>query len=202
MLNQLLDRLCWYVGDKYMKDLKSGHVPHARVLDSLIALVDFLLSESRALERGSPQAKKEAKEQIPHDRVKDGPALARELAWRLRHASGNNSEDEQAPATNGVGYKRKRTRSSSPPKFKNFQPKGWGLVVESKAENDSKTLHLPRHEEMEKWTEWDTYEDAENEPAVEVRSRKSVITKVRRKGEGVVERERVERTVEVWTWKD
>lgn len=185
-----------------MKDLKSGNEPPSRVLDSLTALVDFLLSEARALERGSVQAKKEAKEQIPHDRVKDAPALARELSWRLRHAIGNLSEDEHTAPTNGIGNKRKRSRSSSPPKFRNFRPRGWDTVVETKAEKNSKTLHLRKREELGKWTEWDNYEEAENEPAVEVSSRTNVITKVRQKGEGVVERERIERVVQVWTWKD
>lgn len=199
----IIDRLCWYVADKYMKDLKTGSEPSSRVLSSLTALVDFLLSEVRVLERGSAQAKKEAKEQIPHDRVKDGPALIRELSWRLRHAMGNLSDDEQATVpANGIGNKRKRSRSNSPPKFRNFRPKGWDTVVETKAEKDSKTLHLRKREEMEKWTEWDNYEEEENEPAVEVNSRTNVITKVRKKAGGVVERERVERIVEVWTWKD
>ncbi|KIK63840.1 hypothetical protein GYMLUDRAFT_71958 [Collybiopsis luxurians FD-317 M1] len=200
----MFNKLCWYVGDKYMKDLKNGVEFPARVLDSLSALVAFLLSEARALERGSAQAKKEAKESIPHDRVKDGPALARELAWRLRHASSNFSEDEHPASANGVGIKRKRARSvsSPPPMFKNFRPKGWDTVVETKLENGSKMLHLPRRDEVEKWTEWDNYEDVENEPAVEMSSRKNVITKVRKKAEGVVERERVERTIEVWTWKE
>ncbi|KAJ4480470.1 jumonji protein [Lentinula edodes] len=198
----MFTKLVWYVGDKYMKDLKSGNVPSFRILDSLAALVDFLLSETRALERGSVQTKKEAKEQIPHDRVKDGPALARELAWRLRHASGNVSDDEYAP--NGVGHmhKRKRMRSDSPPKYRNFRPKGWDTVLETKAELDSKTLHIGKSEEINKWIEWDNNQDSETEPAVEVSSRKNVITKVRRKAENVVERERVERIVEVWTWKD
>ncbi|KAJ3723511.1 jumonji protein [Lentinula guzmanii] len=200
----MFTKLCWYVGDKYMKDLKNGIIPSSRVLDSLSSLVDFLLSETRVLERGSVQAKKEAKEQIPHDRVKDGPALARELAWRLRHASGNASDDEHTTSTNGVGYKRKRirSRSDSPPKFRNFRPKGWDKVVETKGELDPRTLHLRRGEEIEKWTEWDNYQESENEPAVEINSRKNVITKVRLKTEGVLERERIERIVEVWTWKD
>ncbi|KAJ3974162.1 jumonji protein [Lentinula raphanica] len=199
----MFTKLCWYVGDKYMKDLKNGVIPSPRVLESLSSLVEFLLSETRTLERGSIQAKKEAKEQIPHDRVKDGPALARELSWRLRHASGNVSDDEHTASANGVGQKRKRlqSRSNSPPKFRNFRPRGWDKVVEQKEEFDPKILHLKQAEEIETWTAWDDHQESANEPAVEVSSRKNVVTKVRRKAEGVLERERIERIVEVWTWK-
>ena len=50
------------------------------------------------MERGNDHAKREAREQVPNDRVKDAPALARELRWRVRLARGESSDDEEVDA--------------------------------------------------------------------------------------------------------
>lgn len=96
----LFSRLCWYVGERYLRDLKAYEEFSTRILESLAALADFLVSEARLIEsRPSSLSafevmRKEAKDAIPADKVKDGPGLARELRWRVRNALGLTSDDE------------------------------------------------------------------------------------------------------------
>jgi F-box/leucine-rich repeat protein 10/11 len=132
-----LPRLCWYVGDKYLRDLKGGVEIPPRVLSSISALAEFLVSEARVLERGTESAKKELSEQVPSDRVKDPSAMARELRWRVNQAAGYSSEDESRPTNgvNGKSMKRKRRNSDTPSldgpvKFKNFRPRLWDHISE------------------------------------------------------------------------
>ena len=94
------------------------------------------------LERGTETAKREAREQVPTDRVRDAPALARELRWRIRVACGYDSDGEHEgnerarsksegrdlPVT---GVKRKVSDTAAVgdledrPAFKHFRPKTW-----------------------------------------------------------------------------
>jgi F-box/leucine-rich repeat protein 10/11 len=149
--------MCWYAADKYVRDLKSKEEVSPRILEGLASLATFLVSEARAIERGGKEKEKEAKEQVPGDRVREPSALARELRWRVRNARGMDSDSEgpstPSPApTNGVttGSKRKRTetpvpapappvvtqasvktkeeRTESPVQFKNFVPRKWTEV--------------------------------------------------------------------------
>lgn len=99
--------------------------------------------------------RRDAKEAVPGDRVKDAPALARELRWRVRLAQGGASDGEDdATDEHARGGKRKRATTSGAsavanainsvshaqpaakagpaltimterPKFKNFVPKRW-----------------------------------------------------------------------------
>ncbi|KAK7466936.1 JmjC domain-containing histone demethylation protein 1 [Stygiomarasmius scandens] len=204
-------KLCWYVADKYLKDLKTpnGVSLPPRVLTSISSLVDFLMSEVHTLEQGAEHAKKEVREQIPHDRIKDAPALVRELRWRVKHASGYTSDDEDEPGRQLSSLKRKRKRSESVsgdvPRFRNFKPKGWDKVVESCGEPEQLTLRLRRPDNDEEWTEkW--IEDAQTNGGEEVGEEASMqrtnitIVKVRKTADGL-EKERIERRVERWTWK-
>lgn len=205
----MTSRLCWYVGDKYLRDLKApaGASYPPRVLTSLLALAEFLVSEVRILERGSDQAKKEAKEQIPTDRVKDAAAVARELRWRVRLAAGNASDDEGSTVKpNGSGVKRKRTADDDErPRFKNFKPRRWDNVIEKSEEGEARTVKARKPSEddgewKERWVEW-TNGVAESDAAeVQVKSRTETIVRIRRTGEGL-ERQRVERVVESWEWQ-
>ncbi|KAF8163101.1 jumonji superfamily protein [Crassisporium funariophilum] len=211
----MFSRLCWYVGDKYLRDLKSasGASLSPRVLSGILALAEFLVSEARVLESGSEQAKKEVKEQVPTDRVKDAPAVARELRWRTKLALGYSSDDE------GSGGPRKSKKSSSPPvgskrkrmedqndipHFRNFKPKPWDAVVITKDETDKHSSQGPRPREEDEWTShWITDSGvklAEGEEA-NVESRREVVVKVRRTMKGL-ERQRIERTIEEWTWDE
>lgn len=54
-LKRVYSRLCWYVGEKYLRGLKSREEYPSRVLQSLEALAEFLVLEARVLERGSDQ---------------------------------------------------------------------------------------------------------------------------------------------------
>jgi F-box/leucine-rich repeat protein 10/11 len=207
-----LFRLCWYVGDKYLRDLKSKEEFPPRVLESLEALARFLVSESQAMERGTEVAKREAKENVPSDRVKDAPAMARELRWRVRLAAGATSDDEDLgrPLKKNMvnGHKRKRSPASAAVgvQFRNFQPKGWDVVNELPRELDERVVntHPPRTSDMweREWMEWDKeLEGQEQEERATVEKTRDVMIKVR-KTENGLERQRIERVMERWVWKD
>jgi hypothetical protein len=123
----------------------------SRVLESLVALADFLVGEARIMEgRAGAQnahtdaARKESRDAVPTDKVKDAPALARELRWRVRNARGVSSGDEgpgnrrgkslSAPKENGVKRKRDSADIGEPCEthdgrqvFRNWRRKGWEL---------------------------------------------------------------------------
>lgn len=206
-------RLCWYVGEKYLRDLKAKEEFSPQVLESLEALSGFLISEVRTMERGSEPAKRDAKDQVPSDRVKDPAALARELRWRIRLAGGATSDDEDfgRPAkktiVNGHGVKRKRSPLESqgvPVLFKNFQPTEWDVVLDLPTKEDSLRVTAPYPSEEgwhQRWSDWgneplDT--DANNQTA-SVFQKRAVIVKIR-SVDGGLERQRIERVFEKWVW--
>ncbi|KAJ7156104.1 jumonji superfamily protein [Mycena crocata] len=204
----LFAKLCWYVGDKYLRDLKTpaGASYSPRVLASLLSLAEFLVSEVRILERGPEQAKKEVKEQIPADRVKDAAAVARELRWRVRLAAGNASDDEGGRSNGYAALKRKRTgEDDERPRFKNYKPRRWDNVIEKSEEGErvAKAQKPPAEDDgawKERWVEW-TSSVADTDAAdAQVTSRTDTIVRIRRTGEGL-ERQRVERVVESWDWR-
>lgn len=205
-------RLCWYVGDKYLRDLRAspGNSLPPRVATSVAHLADFLVSQVRILEGGDEAAKKEVKEQIPHDRVKDPAVVARELRWRVRIASGLTSDDEDGGKVpnirtrNGAGTKRKRTMSEDPAeghpgpvRFKNFKPRKWDSIDEKTEDGENREVKCRRpleDEPVEKWTE------AEGEDMAAAMRRRQVLIKVRRTRDGL-EREVIERTIEEWKFQ-
>lgn len=194
------------------------------MLEGIEALAEFLVSEARTMERGTDSAKRQAKEEVPGDRIKDAPALARELRWRVRHASGYSSDGEGrssrhskskpavngAPdhATNGVGNKRKRSAADigeeSMELFRNFKPPGWERVDERPAATESTVVKARRpREDSSDWAE-EWLRGGENVGAGEgeeahVERRRDVIVKVRRTATGL-ERQIVERVFEHWQW--
>lgn len=143
-------RLCWYVGDAYLKALKAREDFSSRILKSVNALARFLVSEARLIEQG-----KNARDNVPADRVKDAPALARELRWRIRMALSGSSdvEDDAPPASGGStgprSNARKRRREvieqdvsgedMRESRFKNFVPKRWD-AFESRTEPIQRTF--------------------------------------------------------------
>jgi len=198
-------RLCWYVGDKYLRDLKTAasKVTYSeRVLNGILTLAEFLVSEARILEKGSEQAKKEAKESIPADRVKDGPAMARELRWRVRQAMGQDSEDEGGRRLNVVaGSKRRRVEEEEGSgKFRNFKPKMWDAVVAQKEEPRTEEVKVrrPTGEEdlRESWIAGEPEDEGETGQVVTTVDK---VVKVRRTGRGI-ERHLISRQVEDWSW--
>lgn len=215
-------RLCWYVADKYLRDLKAKEDFSPRVLESLEALCSYLVLEVRIMERGSDAAKRDAKEQVPTDRIKDAPALARELRWRVRLAAGTTSDDEEhgrpvkKALTNGNanlnGVKRKRSPIETQGtetgttlgrvQFRNFQPKGWEVVEDLPKEEERQAVQAVYPEEVgwqQQWIKWDDAlgGDAGRQASVE---RKREITIKVRKIDGGLERQRIERTFEKWGW--
>jgi len=197
------------VGDKYLRDFKSaaGTSLPARVLNGILTLSEFLVSEARILERGSEQAKKEAKEQIPTDRIKDAPAVARELRWRAKRALGYSSDDEgvrksKYSPTPVAGSKRRRLDEDEETSlFKNFKPKPWDAVVTTKDDENVSTCRAGKPGNEGEWTgRWmaGTEGDDQGEEAT-VKKGREVVVKVRRTRTGI-ERQRIERTVEEWTW--
>jgi len=210
-VNHVGGRLCWYVADKYLRDFKSSSnlSLSSRVLNGILALAEFLVSEARILESGSEQAKKEAKEQIPSDRIKDAPASARELRWRVNQALGYHSDDEGSSKTKGTvlaGTKRKRVDDPEElPHFRNFKPKVWDAVTTTAVEESQRVAKAlqPREGSDDEWTRAYTVDDAvpvlEDGEEANVSSRREVVMKVRRTPKGL-ERQRIERIVEEWRW--
>jgi len=213
----LFSRLCWYVGEKYLRDLRAKEDFTPRVLESVEALSDFLVSEVRAMERGPESVKRDIRDQVPGDKVKDAPAVARELRWRVRLAGGytsdgddDNLDQAREPTPKDVG--RKRKRDSEPPPtdlaipsdsiFRNFRPKTWETVEE---EHEESTRHLtvrdigPLVESLSEWK--DEPPSAPEGHEVQVGRKRQVIMKTRKIDRGF-ERQRVERVLERWSWDD
>ena len=215
-------RLCWYAAEKYLRDLKGKEEFPPRVLEGIEALADFLVSEARTMERGSDSAKRQAKEDVPGDRIKDAPALARELRWRVRHAAGYSSDDDSRSSrksktgavngeTNGIGNKRKRPMSEGTEDntelFRNFRRRGWEKDVELPTERDSRIVRARKPISQDKSQEWaqpwvdgrEEVEGADDAEEAHVERRRDVIIKVRRTEKGL-ERQRIERILEEWVW--
>ena len=176
------------------------------------------------MERGSEAAKRDVKEQVPSDRIKDAPALARELRWRVRLAAGTTSDDEEhgrpfkKALTNGSanvhgGVKRKRSpmemhgtetgTTLGRVQFRNFQPKVWDVAEDLPKEEETQTVQAVYPEEVgwqQRWTKWDDgalVGDAGRQALV---GRKREITIRARKIDGGLERQRIERMFERWEW--
>lgn len=129
-----LDRLCWYVAERYCRDLRAqtsykaakadvesiDAALHPRILAGLAVLADFLIRQLRIMENPTIEDKrrKAIHDKIPGDKIKDPSALARELRWRVKRASGVDSEGEeevmrQAKDSAHAGIKRKAGRGVS-----------------------------------------------------------------------------------------
>ncbi|CUA72263.1 PHD finger and JmjC domain protein, putative [Rhizoctonia solani] len=216
-------KMCWYAADKYVRDLKAKEDLSLRVLEGLASLATFLVSEARAIERGGAKDKdKEAKDQVPGDRVREPGSLARELRWRVRNARGLDSDGEGSgspvppvPSTNGVGSgaKRKRTeepvvvpkieeeKPESPVVFRNFVPRKWNEVrrdsVVTTCFVDPESIH--EEEAMDKLVQEGTT------GAAELQTKVDTIVKTRRfnqDGKTVVERQTIMRTLDIYTWDE
>lgn len=176
------------------------------------------------MERGIEHAKKEAKDQVPGDRVKDAFAMARELRWRVRLANGYTSDDDSrnrrkgdpvatTNATHGnvAGKKRKRVEEDmdgrgSSGTFMHYKPRPWDVVVARPTQMEQKTLKvsrpsISRTDWADEWVEWQDFNETADAPETVMKQRRDVIVKVRRTGQGI-ERQRVERVLENWTWDD
>lgn len=219
-----MDRLCWYAGERYLRDLRGKEEFSQRVLKGIDALAGFLVTQVRIMERGSEQAKRDAKEQVPTDRVKDPAAVARELRWRARQAAGYSSDGEELATKdmanghvgNGDLSKRKLAQSEDREELitqsnkRNFKPRLWDAVVERPLGQERRVLNAlkPGGQDDWKapWVEWgdgmgDGVTETVDGQEVAVTKRRNLIVKVRRTVNGL-ERQRVERVVEEWIWTD
>lgn len=203
----LFQRLCWYVGEKYLRDIKAKEEFTGRVLEGLLALADYLVCEARVMERDGEPARREAKEHVPADRVKDAASVARELRWRVRLSLGMNSDDEEDSkrgAPNGAQKKRKRESSNeeSFSQFRNFRPRMWDKEWRDTVDKETRATKAVKlsGDELEQLLEKEEMDEGTD---AEVERKKDVVVKVRRREEGgrlVVERQKIERWTAVWTW--
>ena len=187
------------MGERYLRDLKAREELSPRVLESILSLAEFLVSESRAIERGSEAAKKESKENVPGEKVKDGPAIARELRWRVKHALGYTS-DAEGDHTHNDGCRGVIRNPTG--LFKNFVPKKWDRVVDEDAGEEVTKVRALRPESLDEWvTAWTDGWHGDGAGEAEVLKRRKVLFRVR-KTENGIERQRIERTIEDWSWSD
>ena len=203
--------MCWYAGEKYLRDLKAKDDLPPRILRSLDALARFLVAESRTLDKGTEAAKREAKEQMPFEKIKDPASMARELRWRVRAAAGVDSGDELEdedgvavkeeagngamevePATPVVGSAigKKRKRQDAKPVFRNWQPPEWEKV-EIVPTRETQAELTSVEEDAEGWMKREGLAGQ-----VKRTMRVNEVSKIRRLGNGTIERYRVVRTVE------
>ena len=185
------------MGESYLRDLKAREELSPRVLGSILSLADFLVSESRTIERGSETAKKESKENVPGEKVKDAPAIARELRWRVKHALGytSDTEDDHTHSDRCGGVVRTPVVV-----FKNFVPKKWDRVVDEDAGEEVAKVRAVRPDSLDGWvTTWTDGCQEDGAGEAEVLKRRKVLFRVR-KTESGIERQRIERTIEDWSW--
>jgi len=173
----------------------------------MLDLAEFLVSEARILERGSDQAKKEAKEQVPQDRVKDPSSAARELRWRVKQLLGYDSDDEggaskRKAASPALGSKRRRVEDDETPRVKNFVPKKWDGQVETRTEAVVIQSGAPAPRTDDSWTEdWLSTEAKPDGVGATVTMHRETLVRVRRTAKGL-ERHRIERQLEEWQWDE
>ena len=185
------------MGESYLRDLKAREELSPRILESILSLADFLVSESRIIERGSEAAKKESKENVPGEKVKDAPAVARELRWRVKHALGYTSDTEVDHTHDGRCGGMIRTPVGV---FKNFVPKKWDKVVDEDVGEEVTKVRALRPESLDEWvTTWTDGRQDDGAGEAEVLKRRKVLLRVR-KTESGIERQRIERTIEDWSW--
>lgn len=207
-----MTRLCWYVGERFYRDLKAKEEFSMRIIEGMSALADFLVGQVRIMEGGSEQARREAREQVPADRVKDAAVVARELRWRVRLAMGTPSDAEgpKKGAAHGVfsGMKKRKRESPADARdailFRHFLPKIWDRVEREMEGGERKSMRVRRPDDealMRMLAGTETMEDVEEEACVE--SRGESVRRIRRyevDGALVVERQVVRLSVSRWTW--
>ncbi|KLO12732.1 Clavaminate synthase-like protein [Schizopora paradoxa] len=229
-------KLCWYVADHFVHALKAKEEFSPRALNSMRALANFLVGEARIIERpagrgaGAEAAKKEAKEQVPGEKVRDAPALARELRWRVNVALNGESGDEGASGSHGPngtnlkgkGVKRKLSETPDAEgfsqtmsvRFKNFKPKVWDAQETSSKEESlvMQSSHRPPGGDDAEWTkQWlggSTALKDENDDSMAVDDEKSKakVRKVKsvlsrvRRTPAGLEKQHIVREVEHWEW--
>jgi F-box and leucine-rich repeat protein 10/11 len=190
----------------------SEEIPQ-RVLESVLSLAAFLVSEARNIERRG-NASRESKEMVPVDKVKDAPALARELRWRIRNALGADSGDETrskhkiTPIINGAN-KRKRVMADQEmasydfPRFRHFKPRIWDKEHNIPTCHTSFQRKVPKDLPVDRWMEWPDTDLSSKEGDILATVNSTVDTVVRGRqytenGVLFLERHKAIRVFEVW----
>ena len=108
-------RLCWYVAERYCNELRQIRAyrpraatvtspPHHVVLEGLIHLAQFLITQADIIENPDEEDKKRSfvNGKIPQEIVKDPSGLARELLWRVKRELGQGANlNADNVSTNG-----------------------------------------------------------------------------------------------------
>ena len=161
------------------------------------------------IEKGTEAAKREAKEQVPFEKIKDPASMARELRWRVRAAAGVDSGDELEDETGaavkeeaadgamevesvtpvGSALGKKRRRQDAKPIFRNWQPPEWEKVETVPTRETQADFSV--EEDAEGWMKGEGLAGQ-----VKRTLRVNEVSKIRRLGNGTIERYRVVRTVE------
>jgi hypothetical protein len=187
------------------------------MLESLRTLADFLVSEARVIERGSEASRREAKEQVPGDRVKDPSAMAREFRWRLNQLTGHYSDDEDrvdrgVSKSSSVGQNKRRREGSkdATTKFRHFVPRPWDEIVIHEGKPENEPIHYAKpttQAALHAWTEWNGSKSISDSPVHEelggahVTRQQHITVRVRKTADGL-QRERIERVLEQWKWSN
>ena len=109
----VLNRLCWYVADRYCAELRNLRAfrprsnslhsirPPQRVSEGVFALAQFLLQQITIMEDPDAEDKRRKLiyDRVPSETVKDPSGLARELLWRAQREVPHLSTAD----TTGVG---------------------------------------------------------------------------------------------------
>lgn len=144
-----MDRLCWYVAERYCNELRQMRAyrprattvaapPHQVVLEGLVHLADFLITQADIVENPDEEDKRRSfvNGKIPQEIVKDPSGLARELLWRVKRELGqevdlkvesepthgtlppgqSNGVDAKLKAENGIKGRSIRKMKIVPPK--------------------------------------------------------------------------------------
>ena len=138
---------------------------------------------------------------MPFDKIKDPASMARELRWRVRAAAGVDSGDELEDAGRGDAMEvepatpggptagRKRRRQDAKPIFRHWQPPEWDKVETVPTRETEAECSV--EEDAEGWMKREGFQGQ-----VRRTTRVNEVSKIRKLGNGTIERYRVVRTVE------
>lgn len=196
--------------------MRTGEEIPNRVLESILALAQFLVVEARIVERRGSGAR-ESKDMVPYDKVKDASALARELRWRCRNALGDESDDERQKKSDYVNGSNKRKRNADDSDdgaadnhvdgFRHFKPRRWDKIHQSSSTHASLQQKVVKTLSLSDWLEWNLVEKTakDEEVTAKVNTSDSTIVRIRKYTNGnlvFVERSKAHQTQEVWQWED
>jgi hypothetical protein len=145
----------------------------------------------------------------------EGPSRRKGKAQAAAVAEAIVNGNPNGPASshsNGNASKRKREEDNSGEAapaslFRNFKPKAWLVEHETRGEEEPLVRRAPRPDPLDdqslkdQWNEWkEEWEEAPELEDADVSRRRDVLVRARRTADGL-ERQRIERTYERWSWR-